>query len=193
MSRKKKCRVCGSLFSPKKKTQILCENSECKKVWKKLQKRKKRSARHCKICGSVFTVSQDSKQLCCGPNCMHEYAKQKKRERYWDDPKTHREKQKSYYRENAEKVKRYVTEWQKEHPNRTKRYKGIYAGMETLTCKHCKGTTFVKLEVGQYHDNPVWLERGLPLAKVEVDEWSKGGCIVYRCFECHTLANKPRM
>lgn len=131
MLRKKKCRVCGSLFEPKKKTQILCDDLKCKKTWKNLQKRKKRSARFCVVCGSIFTVSQDSKQLCCGPDCTHEYAKKKKRERYWDDPKTHKEKQKAWYRKNAEKVKRYVKAWEKAHPERRKQYRENYAGKES--------------------------------------------------------------
>lgn len=63
---------------------------------------------------------------------------------------------------------------------------------QTLTCKHCSGTIFEKLQVGQFQVKQQWLDKGLPLPKKIVDEWSQGGGIVYRCFECGKLANEPR-
>lgn len=64
--------------------------------------------------------------------------------------------------------------------------------LPTLTCKRCGGALFEKVEIGQFQFKQEWLDRGLPLPKKIVDEWSQGGGIVYRCFECDTLANKPR-
>ena len=62
-----------------------------------------------------------------------------------------------------------------------------------LVCKQCGSSIFEKLEVGQYQFKQEWLDLGLPLPKRQLDEWSSGGGIVYRCFYCATLANKPRV
>jgi len=64
--------------------------------------------------------------------------------------------------------------------------------LPTLTCGHCGSIIFEKVEIGQFREKPDWLVRGLPLPKHTADEWSQGGGIVYRCFECGTPANKPR-
>jgi len=63
---------------------------------------------------------------------------------------------------------------------------------ELLTCKHCGSQFFEKLQVGQFQFKQEWLDRGLPLPKKLTDEYSQGGGVVYRCFKCGTLANKPR-
>jgi len=67
-----------------------------------------------------------------------------------------------------------------------------HTNRQILTCKHCNRTVFIELRMGQFHDNPLWLDRGLPLPRHIVDEWSYGGGIVYQCAECGQLANKPR-
>ena len=63
---------------------------------------------------------------------------------------------------------------------------------DTLTCKHCGGTLFEKVEMGRFRFKQDWLDKGLPLPKKIIDEWSLGGGVVYRCLECRKLANKPR-
>ena len=64
---------------------------------------------------------------------------------------------------------------------------------DQLVCRNCGGVVFEKLELGQYRYKPDWLERGLPLPKLMIDEWTAGGGLVYRCFSCGKLANEPRM
>lgn len=65
--------------------------------------------------------------------------------------------------------------------------------LPTLTCKHCGNTLFEKLQVGQFQLKQDWLDKGLPLPKKITDEWSHGGGVIYRCFECGKLANKPKL
>ncbi len=61
-----------------------------------------------------------------------------------------------------------------------------------LTCKTCHKTVFEKVEAGQFQLNQDWLDKGLPLPKHIVDEFTLGGCVVYRCLGCNRLANEPR-
>jgi hypothetical protein len=63
--------------------------------------------------------------------------------------------------------------------------------LPTLTCKHCGNTLFEKVEIGQFLVKQDWLDKGLPLPKKIIDEYSQGGGAYYRCFECRALANKP--
>ena len=93
--------------------------------------KKERSVRTCVIDGNLFSVSKDSKQVCCSPECTKEATKRANRERYWKDTKTVLDRQKTYYANNAEKVKAYVREWQGNHPELTEGYKDTYASKET--------------------------------------------------------------
>ncbi len=75
--KRKRCRKCDRLFTPKKRSQVYCSDSCRKDYYEEHYFAKTMVEKTCPNCGTVFSTSMPKKQTYCSPECREDARKKR--------------------------------------------------------------------------------------------------------------------